>query len=413
MPESITPPRRLSLFRPRLIIVGILVVLAIVLSVTRFDFSGEFSGIYLLSGLNGSLLEIKDDIFLGEYERVIAKIEFVGLYRLFHREEGGGTGPYLSYKWNSTRGHGFVKSMFPDGTSVLTCFGRYLDSDNKASHGLFVGGGLPYSYYKDSTVTMNETGMAFNNGHDWFHLWCNVNEAISPASAPEKLIYPSAWKFLGSRILFANRRKLVLQSSHEITLDGVPLHIDRYAIFHAGDRHFVLAINITNRGEKPAEYYYVYGDEPWVGDYGTSTGNVGWTRDKLYLYESAIDPSRESYAGMFDFGNRIVPGENSREFSGLANFIEWLGTPRPDVVYFSNKEGSFANEEEKVPLYSRTNRVMFLQWGPRVIQPGQSELLTMAVGMADRNPQTGFPVKPETAGEVNDLVRVLQGRHVD
>jgi len=60
---------------------------------------------------------------------------------------------------------------------------------------------------------------------------------------------------------------------------------------------------------------------------------------------------------------------------------------RPDLGYFSNKEGKFAEVSEKVPLYSRNNRVMFLQWGPRLILPGQSDLILLTIGIADKDPK--------------------------
>jgi hypothetical protein len=47
----------------------------------------------------------------------------------------------------------------------------------------------------------------------------------------------------------------------------------------------------------------------------------------------------------------------------------------------------------KTPLSSNT-RFIGLQWGPRTLQPDQSEKYTMAIGMAGRDSITGFPVKP-------------------
>jgi hypothetical protein len=76
----------------------------------------------------------------------------------------------------------------------------------------------------------------------------------------------------------------------------------------------------------------------------------------------------------------------------MANFIEWLG--EPSRVYFSNKEGEFSEESKKVPLSSPNNRVLFLDWGPRFIEPKQDQVILMAIGMAEFNPQSALPVKP-------------------
>jgi hypothetical protein len=59
-------------------------------------------------------------------------------------------------------------------------------------------------------------------------------------------------------------------------------------------------------GQRPAGYFYVYGDEPWVVDYVTSIGNVGWTKDRLLFYEAMIDPKNNSFVGMYDYGNQVI-----------------------------------------------------------------------------------------------------------
>ena len=121
---------------------------------------------------------------------------------------------------------------------------------------------------------------------------------------------------------------------------------------------------------------------------------MGWAKDGLYYYETALNPLQYSYAGMYDIGNPLILGGKSK-YSGMANFIEWIGDTKPSLVYFSNKEGQVASEEEKVPLYSKDNRVIFLQWGPRPLVPGKQELLIMAIGMADGTTKSAVPLKPE------------------
>ena len=49
-----------------------------------------------------------------------------------------------------------------------------------------------------------------------------------------------------------------------------------------------------------------------------------------------------------------------------------------------------------MPLVSRTNRFIGLQYGPHILQPGESFSFTIAVGMAGRDPLSGFPIKPKT-----------------
>ena len=71
-----------------------------------------------------------------------------------------------------------------------------------------------------------------------------------------------------------------------------------------------------------------YGDEPWIGDFGSSAGDVGWMGKELIKTEREIDTDKNTYFGMFDYGNDLA-GE-MHNFTGIANFIEWPKSDRPD-----------------------------------------------------------------------------------
>lgn len=370
---------------------------------TRLIIEGDFEGIYLLKGVNGKLFELKDDLLLGEYERILVKLELERVRAVFRAKDVHDPGrPYLTYKWSNKTGHGYIHDFMPDGSQFLICFGRFRDAKGEIPHGLFVGGGLPMSRYAHNEVKLNETGMAFFDGKEWHHIWCNANEVIAGGASPGNLIFPPSWKFLGSNVLYAHNNVVILHSKHQVDLDGVPVRIDRFVLHKAGDRFIVLVNKITNIGIADNSYYYVYGDEPWLGEFGTSAGNVGWVKDRLFNYEGSVDPNKYSYAGMFDRGNSVIH-EDKTTYSGLANFIEWLGDVTPSLVYFSNKEGKFADESAKIPLSSKDNRVIFVQWGQRSLLPQQSDLLVTAIGMAGTDPKTGFPVKPKVILKREDM----------
>ncbi len=373
-----------------LVIAGLLVLPVVILG--RFNITGSYEGLFLLKGKDGALFEVKDDLYLGEANRYIAGIDFekekLFLHRLF---KATAREPYLSYEWNETKGAGFVRSYFPGGKQMLTCFSRFLDDGDKEAAGLFVGGGLPANVKDDSIVKENETGMAFFNGERWFHIWCNVNEGILTDKLEK--IYPSSWKYLGSRVLHQNDYDLIFESSHEVLVDSVPLRVDRRAHFRAGETYFVLRVSIQNIGNRPTIYYYFYGDEPWLGNYGTAGGNVGWAADGLHDFEGLLNTKKYHYAGIFDYGNDAI-GEG-HHYTLTANFIEWFGVEEP-VVWFSNGPLSAPGTSgKKVPL-SSNERFFGIQWGPRTLEPRQSDVYTLAIGMAGRDQKTGFPVKPET-----------------
>ena len=370
----------------------------------RVDYNGHREGVYLLKGLT-TRYELTDDVMLGEETRIIAGMSWDVIYgRLGVRAAQAHGEPHLEYEWFASDGSGFVRNILPDGRQLLTCLSRFRDVDGSVFKGVFVGGGLPYHEHGDKAVTLNDTGMAYYDGKEWHHIWCNVNESIAIGAQPTEVVSPSLWEFLGSRVVEANEQRVILASSHRVVKNGVNLRIDRYAVFQAGESFFILVNKVQNAGGTPGNYYYTYGDEPWVGEYGTSTGNVGWVEDRLFPYEGEVPVGKYTYAGMFDCGNRAA--NEPAGFTGLANFIEWLGIP-PNLVYFSNKIGAFAPESAKVPLASPDNRVIFLQWGPRLLQPGQTDLYILAIGMAGSDGRTGYPVKPTVALDPQVMATIL------
>jgi hypothetical protein len=372
------------------LVIAIAGVLAIMMmTLIRFNITRNFEGIFLLKGVQGALFEVKDDVLLGEGSRYIAGIDIedakLYLYRLFHSPAL--KEPYLYFEWNEKKGEGFVRNYFPGGKQMITNFSRSIDDSGKESSGLFIGGGLPANVLDDDTVKENETGMAYYNGRRWLHIWCNVNEGI--LNSKFKNSYPSSWKFLGSEVLHQNETDLILESVHELLVDNIPLHVERHAYFRAGETYFALTVSITNIGNDPVTYSYFYGDEPWLGNYGSSAGNVGWSADGLYNYVSVVDTKRTNYAGFFDYGNDAI-GEG-HNFTLAANFIQWFSDVEP-FVYFSNGPYETPNRGNlRTPLKSNT-RFIGIQWGPRILRPGQSEIYTMAIGMARLD---GLPVKPD------------------
>jgi hypothetical protein len=367
------------------------VLISIVLML-KITITGNYEGIFLLKGRNGSWLELKDDLFLNEAQRYIIGLDldkekqFVST--LFQRHSSGAS--HLYFEWNENKGEGFIRNYLPGGKQLFTSFSRFIDESGAEVSGLFVGGGLPAATKEAAGAKLNETGMAYYNGARWIHLWCSVNEAISNFSS-FMLSYPSSWKFLGSRILHRGKDDLVLKSSHEIVNDNVPLHMDRYAYFKAGETYFILEIMIKNIGTRATTFFYLYGDEPWLGDYGTSAGNVGWAEDGMHKIEGYLNIEKNHYAGFYDYGNDVI-GE-PHNFTRAANFIEWFGSERPSV-YFSNDIFYVPQNNKKTPLSSNA-RFIGLNWGPRTLEPDQTVTYTIALGMAGHDGTADIPVKPK------------------
>ncbi len=368
----------------------------------RVEVTRHYQGVYLLRQGPYHLV-LTDAILLGQEDRLLFALHWDKVDSILHfRKSFAPRSAHLQYDWFQTDGSGFVRNVFPDGTMLLTCFSRFVDAGNAIPRGGFVGGNVPYESGSASPQE-GESGMAFFDGKKWRHLWGNANEGIALGDGSRQLS-PSKWEFLGSRVLVSSREKMVLSSSHRVAGEGMVLHIDRFAVFKAGEPYFILVNRVRNEGKASALYFYVYGDEPSVGDYGGSTGNVGWGNGRLFQYETGLDPERDSYFGMYDHGNSAA-GE-TKGYTNLANFIESLGV-RPDLMYFSNRLGFFASEKERVPLKSPTSRVLFMQWGPRQLAPGDADVYVLAIGMAGSRPGYDIPVKPGisfTDRDISDLL---------
>jgi hypothetical protein len=92
----------------------------------------------------------------------------------------------------------------------------------------------------------------------------------------------------------------------------------------------------------------------------------------------------------------------------MANFIEWLGDNKPDLVYFGNSANEIVDESKKVPLSSATDRVIFLRWGPKTIKPNEEQVILLGIGMAGFGPQKTLPSKPPVRLSNTDLEYLRQ-----
>lgn len=337
---------------------------------TRISISGHWQGLFLLQGKDGVRLELKDDLFLGDGRRLLWGVSFGRMRRLVAGTGAERAGPALEWEWDEAEGNGIVRNHLGDGTELVTLFGRYEDSEGRTPRGLFVGGALPDIA---AGTFMNESGMAHRDARGWHHVWCNVNEGVYD-SARRAISYPSAWRFLGSRVLVPDAARLVLESTHEVEVSGTILRMERFAYFRAGQSWFKLGIHLVNAGDASARFAYVYGDEPWVGDFGSAAGNVGWTASGLVKAEGPVDVEVGRFVGVYDVDSQT------------ANFLAWLGEAKPDAVYFSNHPG--APVTRGAPLAS--NEIFVgAEWRVAQLPPGGSWSVLLAIGLAEVDREAG------------------------
>ena len=373
----------------KLLVIGAVVaaiVLLVVCGRIDFSFQGHWEGIYLLKGQTGGVLRVTDDVYLGEEGMVVAGADLEWLREIFHVHSQEDR-PHLDLWWNEGDGEGYVRNYLGGNKVLMTSFSRYQDSDNQRTHGLFIGGALPDALLDDSK---NNSGMSYFDGEHWSHIWCNTNEGIGSTVSPHRYP-PSAWRFLGSRVVSQTDEQVVVASYHELSVDGLPLRMERTMEMNAGVPDLELTIKLSNAGNGISQYFYYYGDEPWLGDFGSAAGDVGWVDGQLVEYETTIDPKKFSYAGMADYGSSVL-GEG-HSFGHLSNFIAWSGPDRPDIVFFANQYSGFdQNRPVRVPLQGDA-RSIGMYWS-RTLFPGETKVMNLQIGMAEQDAATGMPKLP-------------------
>jgi hypothetical protein len=356
-----------------------LALAGVLAAATEVAISGHWYGLFLVRGKRDAPLTLRDDLLFGDGSRGILGVSFGPIRDLLTREPAAGIFPRLDLEWSEAEGSGRVLNRLADGTEVITFFARYEDDDGLHPQGLFVGGALPE--VAGSTEDANESGMSFHDARGWHHVWCNVNELLRDDSA-NRLWSPGRWSFLGSRVLISSPERIVLESSHAIPVDGGLLRITRTAHFRAGSPFFKLAIRVENSSDLPIRFSYAYGDEPWVGHYGSSAGNIGFVPGELVRVESPFDVAGR-WAGILD------------EQTGIAAFLAWPPTARPDLGYFGNDAG-FAQSLLHRPLAS--NAVFIgLEWLGKALAPGEGTTVLLSVGMAHAPGPGTVPVLPPDA----------------
>ncbi|MGE5892920.1 MAG: hypothetical protein ACM34I_02580 [bacterium] len=330
-------------------------------------FSTNSAVLYVIK--DDSRIRLDTDISFSEVDSLLFRVDATPLFnRLFEKIASATDAPLLNVSFDESRGRGVIKEFRPDGTRLEIALSRY-DHEEASPAGIVIGGEFPIG---DSAMVREGGGMAYFNGEKWIHLWCTANEGIALAGGGT-VYEPQKWNYASGRIIKGTFNEVILESEHTVSPGGEPLHITRRLDLKAGDNFATLMIRITNTGKRAISYDYAYGDEPWIGIFGSSEGEVGWTRDGLITHETFINPLKYSLIGYADVGNKEA-GENDR-YSGYANFIQWIDTV-PSQVYVSN---TFYEVGNRI-LDSRDNRVLNVVWKNQFLPPGTSKTYKLRIG---------------------------------
>lgn len=347
------------------------------------DLTSSNSAIYVVK--EGDGIKLRRDLMAGEREKLLFMFNANPIFDFFMKKFALAAGrSLLELTWDGEGGTGVIKQFRSDGRIFSVSLSRFEELGKP--RGLFIGGDLPYGD-ADRDPGAATSGIGFYDGKQWYHLWCVSNEAFS-LSGSEQMAAPAHWRYLGGRKQKDTYDEVVLESDHDIVIGDVRVLMKRTIRFRAGDDYLILKVRIINPNAGGIAYSYLFGDEPWIGRFGSSAGDVGWDEEGIIEAEAFIDPVRNKYAGFYDYGN-IWAGE-SHSFSGYANFVKWI-SPTPSFVTFSNGKQCCTTDR---PLDSTFNRMLVIAWKDQRLLPGESLTYTMALGMAKIG-KDGLPAVPD------------------
>lgn len=169
----------------------------------------------------------------------------------------------------------------------------------------------------------------------------------------------------------------------------------RYLRWPLGKPYLLVALHVTNTCAKQQAFDFWTGDDPWIGMYQTSEGDVGWQPGRIIREESLLDASNFQVAGFYDLGNDLT-GEKPGTFSNVANFFALdPSSPKPHHASFANRFAHVADEvHEGRPLDNKSLMALNLGWKKVTLKSGDSWRLAYAMGRARTSEPGGVPVPP-------------------
>ena len=298
--------------------------------------------------------------------------------------------PKVAITWDPATGRGDVVHHYGSGDMLRTCF-----------HCKYAGytGGLVIGNF-------NGSGMEFRpripiRGFASINVFCAQDESIWDRDENAEYTYGWSENFGrgddGKRLLYQRGRiiergpeRVLLESENGAGCYGVT----KLAFTRAEARWWIIATRITNRCAHSVHFDFFTGDDPWLGLYQTSDGDVGWTTAGIVERESDVTPFFAG--GLYDLGSKAL-GQTDEKFSNQADFFALdPAQPLPDRAFVANR---FAHTEKEItpgrPLDNKTMIALNLGWTNRTLQPGEGMTVAVGLGMAETGTPGSVPGLPE------------------
>lgn len=322
----------------------------------------------------------------------------------------------FAVEWNPDQGRGRVIQTMANGDRYVLCLQcRYPGY----SGGLWAG-------------SMSESGLLWIPaipipGFKALNIFCAQDESIFDED--EKLEIDSGWSenfgrgddglsfdyVEGQIVQHAPQKDLILRSVNRRDC----YELTRHLLWPLGKAYLVISTSIRNLCDHPKHFSFWTGEDPWIGRYKSSDGDVGWYSGGIVNKETFIEGKNFKYGGLYDLGNELL-GQQSKDFSNVADFIALdPAQPPPDAVFFAN---SFAHKMSDIdtnrPLDNKSLTAFNLGWTGIKLKAGEKWRLHYVLGRAlsARPGEAGvgdLPSIPEIGRDEWDFVEKLKRKRAN
>ncbi len=297
----------------------------------------------------------------------------------------------LELGWDPKTGKGDLRSFLASGDVLRVCF-----------HCGFKGytGGLVVGSY-------NGSGFGFYprrpiRGFRAVNVFCAQDESIWDRD--ESVEYSYGWsenfgkgddgkrlEYVRGRVIEQGPERVVLQSENQ----GGCYRVTKLATMERGARHLVIATRVSNRCDRPLRFDLWSGDDPWLGTYASSDGDVGWIPGELIRHGRVLRLGAFSEGGFYDLGNSAL-GQRETGFSNQADvFLLDPAAALPDLALFANRFAHAASEvDPSRPLDNKGMIALNLGWLARELAPGEGLTVAFALGLAETGEPGSIPRAP-------------------
>ena len=299
--------------------------------------------------------------------------------------------PRLETKWDAASGKGAVLSHLKNGDVLRTCF--QCDYPGYTG-GLVIGGysGSGMGLYPRRPI----------RGFKAINVLCAQDESIRDHASGKE--YTTGWSenmgdgpggerlsFVRGKVIEAGPQRVTLMSENK----GGCYRVTKVATTRAGTRHWIIATRVTNACKEKIRFDLYSGDDPWIGTYRSSDGDVGWIPGGLVRHERAISAGRFTVGGMVDLGNSAL-GQKEGSYSGQANFFMLDPvSPFPDLAAFANRFAHARSEVDPGKALSNDSlTALNLAWTGLELEPGQGFTFALAMGLAETGEPWEIPRPP-------------------